>query len=68
MAVKNKIKEIIDSRGIKQTWLAEKAKIDRSTLNSVISNKKSTNLETGMRIAKALDKTVEEVFEIIDNE
>jgi DNA-binding XRE family transcriptional regulator len=66
MAVKNRLKEILEERGIKQTWLAEKAGIDRSTLNFVISNKKSTNLETGMRIARALDLKVEDIFEIVD--
>lgn len=66
MAVKNRLKEILEERGIKQTWLAEKAGIDRSTLNFVISNKKSTNLETGMRIARALNLKVEDIFEIVD--
>lgn len=67
MALKNKLKFIIDERGLKQTWLAEKAKIDRSTLNTVIANKKGTNLETGIRIANALDLQVEEIFEVYDD-
>ena len=66
--VRNKLNEILDARGIKKTWLANKAKIDRTTLSTVISNKKSTNLETGLRIAKALNLQVEEIFELIDDE
>jgi len=64
--VRNRLREIMDKRGIKQTWLAEQVGIDRSTLSSVISNKKGTNLETGMRIAKALNLKMEDIFELVD--
>jgi DNA-binding XRE family transcriptional regulator len=64
--VKNKLKVLLDNKGIKQTWLAQKANIDRSTLNAVIANKSSTNLETGLRIARALELQVEDIFELID--
>lgn len=67
MVVKNRLKEIMDERGLKQTWLAEQVGIDRSTLSSVISNKKGTNLETGMRIAKVLNLKMEDIFELIDD-
>lgn len=65
--IKNRLKELLQEKGIKQVWLAEKAGIDRSTLSVVIANKKSTNLETGMRIAKALDMKVEDIFTLIDD-
>jgi len=66
--IRNNLSEIIDKKGIKKTWLAQKAKIDRTTLSTVISNKKSTNLETGLRIAKALELKVEDIFELIDED
>lgn len=66
--VKNRIKEILDERGIRQNWLAEKSRIDRSTLTSVIANKKSTNLETGMLIAKALNLPVEDIFYLVEDD
>ena len=66
MGIKNRLKEIIDERGLKQTWLAKQIGIDRSTLSSVVANKKSTNLETAMRIAKVLGLRMEDIFELID--
>jgi putative transcriptional regulator len=66
VAVKNRLREILDERGIKQGWLAEKAGIDRSTLSMVIANKTSTNLETGLKIARALSLRIDEIFELYD--
>lgn len=67
MMVKNKLREILEEKGLKQTWLAQKIGIDRSTLSTVIANKKGTNLETAMRIAKTLNLKMEDIFELIDD-
>ena len=66
MVVKNRLREILSERGISQTWVAEKAGIDRSTLSSIVANKHSTSLEAAMRIAKALNLDINEVFEMVD--
>ena len=68
MVVKNRLKEIMDERGLKQIWLAEKIGIDRSTLSSVIANRKGTNLETAMRIAHVLDLKMEDIFELVNED
>jgi len=65
--VRNRLREILDERGIKQIWLAEQIGIDRSTLSTVIANKKGTNLETAMRIAHVLNLKMEDIFELIDD-
>jgi Predicted transcriptional regulators len=66
MAVKNKLKEILDEKGIKQIWLADKAKIDKSTVGNIIKNRYNTNVEVAIRIAKALQINVEDIWEVID--
>lgn len=67
MVVKNRLKEILDERGIKQIWLAEKAGIDRSTLSSIVANKHSTSLEAAMKISKVLDLEISDIFQLMDD-
>lgn len=60
--VKNRLREIIDNRGLKITWLAQQANVERSTLNNIVSNRFNTNIEVCIRIAKALELTVDEIW------
>jgi putative transcriptional regulator len=62
VAVKNKLKEILDERGIKQNWLAEKSKVTPSTLGNIVRNKFNTSLETALLIAKALELHLDDIF------
>ena len=62
MAVKNRLKEIVDKRGLKITWLAQQANVERSTLNNIVSNRYNTNIEVCIRIAKVLDLTVDDIW------
>jgi len=62
--VKNKLKEILKERGIKQTWLAEKIGISHKTLSNIILNKYNTSLEVGLNISKMLNTPVESIFYI----
>lgn len=64
--VKNNLKQILEDKGVKQLWLAEKANLNKSTIGNVIRNKFNTNVEVAMRIAKVLDMKVEEIWELID--
>jgi DNA-binding XRE family transcriptional regulator len=66
--VKNRLKEILSDRGIKQVWLAEKVGIDKRTLSNIISNKYNTSLDVALKIAYVLDLTVNEIFELEDIE
>lgn len=66
--VKNRLKEILDSRGIKQTWLAEQVGLHRGTLNNIIANKYNTSLEIAFKIAYTLNLKIEDIFEWIDDE
>jgi putative transcriptional regulator len=72
MAVKNKLKDILDSRGIKQVWLAEQVGIDKRTLSNMVSNKYNTSLEVALKIADVLNMKVDDIFQLVkengDNE
>ena len=66
MSVKNRLKEILDERGIKQNWLAEKAGVTKQTISNLIKNRFSVSLEIAIKIANALDLKIEDIFYIED--
>ena len=68
MVVKNSLKELLDNRGIKQSWLAERCDIHRGTMNNIIMNKYNTSLEVALKIAKVLNMKVDDIFELIEDE
>lgn len=51
----NRIKEILQERGIKQTWLAEKLGKSFNMLNSYVQNRRQPSLKDLQRIAILLD-------------
>ena len=66
MTVKNRLKEILTERGIKNVWLAEKAGINNSTVGNIIKNRHNPNVEVAIRIAKAHNLSVEEIWSVDD--
>jgi len=60
--VKNRLKEILREKGIKQSWLAEQVGLHRGTLNNVISNKYNTSTEIVMKIAFILNMKIDDIF------
>jgi transcriptional regulator with XRE-family HTH domain len=58
----NRIKEILDENGIKQTWLAEKLNKSFSMVNAYACNRKQPSLETLNRIAEILQMSVKELI------
>ncbi len=50
----NKIKEVLDSKGISQTWLAKQLGKSFSTVNCYARNKYQPDLETLLEISKIL--------------
>jgi DNA-binding Xre family transcriptional regulator len=51
----NRIKEVLDEKGIKQTWLAEKLGKSYNMVNSYVQNRQQPRLEVLYEIAKILD-------------
>lgn len=60
----NRIKEVLESKGIKQTWLAEKLDKSYNMVNSYVQNRRQPSLEDLFKIAKILDVAVAELLEI----
>lgn len=59
----NRIKEVLESKGIKQTWLAERLEKSYNMVNSYVQNRRQPSLEDLFKIAKILDVAVAELLE-----
>ncbi|WP_315263739.1 helix-turn-helix transcriptional regulator [Tannerella forsythia] len=55
----NRIKEVLEEKGIKQTWLAEKLGKSFSIVNAYVRNRRQPSLETLFQIAEILGVEVE---------
>ena len=61
----NRIKEVLEEKGIKQKWLADKLGKSYNMVNSYVQNRKQPRLEVLYDIAKILNVSVKEL--LIDN-
>lgn len=60
--MKNKIKQVLEDKGVKQTWLAEKLGRSLNMVNSYVQNRSQPNLETLYKIADLLDVEVNDLL------
>ena len=51
----NRIKEVLEEKGIKQKWLAEKLSKSYNMVNGYVQNRQQPRLEVLFEIAKILD-------------
>ena len=58
----NRIKEVLDEKGIKQIWLAEKLGKSFNTVNSYVQNRQQPRLEVLGEIAKILDVNLKDLI------
>ena len=58
----NRIKEVLEQKGIKQTWLAEKLGKSYNMVNAYAKNRQQPRLETLLEIANILDVDVKELI------
>ena len=58
----NRIKEVLEERGIKQTWLAEKLGKSFCMVNSYVCNRRQPSLEVLFEIAKILNVDTKELL------
>ena len=61
----NKIKEILDKKGIKQTWLAEQLGKSFNMVNAYVHNRRQPPMEVLYKIADILDVSIKDL--LIDN-
>ena len=62
MNMRNNLRVILAERKIKKGNFAEKVGINRNTLSFIISEKSVPTLEVAMKIARALDLKVEDIW------
>lgn len=59
---KNRIKEVLEDRGIKQTWLAERLCKSFCIVNSYVCNRRQPSLDVLFEIAKILNEDHKELI------
>lgn len=59
----NRLKEVLEEKGIKQTWLADKLGKSFNTINAYACNRKQPSLEILFEIAKILQVDVKDLIE-----
>jgi putative transcriptional regulator len=59
----NRIKEVLEKKGIKQIWLAKKLGKSYNMINSYVQNRRQPNLSDLIRIAEILDIDVRELIQ-----
>ena len=59
----NRIKEVLESKGIKQTWLAEQIGKSFSVVNAYVCNRRQPSLEVLFEIAKILNVDPKELID-----
>lgn len=64
----NRIKEILEQKGIKQTWLAEQLGKSYNIVNGYVQNRQQPRLEVLYDIAKILEVPVKELLIEIKDE
>jgi putative transcriptional regulator len=58
----NRIKEVLELKGIKQVWLAEKLGKSYNVVNGYVQNRNQPSLEVLYEIARILDVDVKELL------
>ena len=58
----NRIKEILDEKGISQTWLAKKLDKSFNSVNSYVCNRTQPNLETLLQISQILNVDLKDLI------
>lgn len=58
----NRIKEVLEEKGIKQTWLADQLGKSYNMVNSYVQNRQQPRLEVLYEIARILDVEVDQLL------
>lgn len=62
----NRIKEVIEKKGIKQIWLADQLGKSYNMVNAYVQNRHQPSLETLYKIAEILNVNVKDL--LVDND
>ena len=61
----NRIKEVLEDKGIKQRWLADKLGKSYNMLNAYVQNRQQPRIEVLFKIAEILDVEAKDL--LVDN-
>ena len=64
----NRIKEVLEEKGIKQIWLAEKLGKSFCIVNSYVCNRRQPSLEVLFQIADVLQMDVKDLIKSSNND
>lgn len=59
-----RLRDIIESKGISQAWLAEKAETTEATISRYLTGVHKPNLDVVVRIAKALNVSIDYIMDL----
>ncbi|MHB9004743.1 MAG: helix-turn-helix transcriptional regulator [Coriobacteriia bacterium] len=62
MGERNELRKLLMDRGIKQTWLADRAGITDTALSEIVTGKRTPTLPVAKRIARVLKMRVEDIW------
>lgn len=60
--MKNNIRELVEGRGLKFSYVAKKAELSKSSFYEIMNGTSIPNLKNARRIAKVLKVPLEKVF------
>lgn len=63
----NRIKDILEEKGIKQTWLADRLGKSFNTVNGYVQNRQQPRIEILFKIAKILNVDPKELIQSENN-
>lgn len=58
----NRIKDVLEEKGISQTWLAKKLDKSFNSVNSYVCNRSQPNLETLLQISQILNVDMKDLI------
>lgn len=58
----NRIKDVLEEKGISQTWLAKQLDKSFNTVNSYVCNRSQPNLETLLQISQILNVDMKDLI------
>ena len=58
----NRIKEILESKGIKQTWLSNKLNKSYNMINSYVQNRRQPSIDDLYKISEILEVDVKDLL------
>lgn len=63
-----RLQEVLDSRGMKQNFLCDMTKISTTSMSALCKGESLPSIKNALKIAKALNKNVEDLWNLLEDE